>query len=132
MPPDTILIADDEACITFMLGTRLEESGFKVLTAADGDDALALALANRPTVIVTDFQMPRMSGLELAQRLRDSETTRSIPLVLLTARGHRLTPTELRDTNVQHLMSKPFSFRELLGIIQDMCRDNRAQRKAAA
>lgn len=119
MPAHTILIADDEPYITYMLASRLTEKGLDVLTASNGEEALALATQRLPRVIVTDFQMPRMSGLELARKLKEQPETANIPLVMLTARGHRLTPTELRDTNIQHLMFKPFSARELMTLLDE-------------
>ncbi len=119
MPDKTVLIADDEPYITYMLASRLTERGLKVLTACDGVQALELARTSAPRVIVSDFQMPRMSGLELARTLRGSPETAEIPIIMLTARGHRLTPTELRETNIQHLMFKPFSARELTALLDE-------------
>ncbi|MBL8999602.1 MAG: response regulator [Phycisphaerae bacterium] len=119
MPDKTVLIADDEPYITYMLASRLTERGLKVLTACDGVQALELARTSSPRVIVSDFQMPRMSGLELARTLRGSPETAEIPIIMLTARGHRLTPTELRETNIQHLMFKPFSARELTALLDE-------------
>lgn len=117
MSARTILIADDEPYITYMLASRLAESGLEVLTAANGEEALALAVERLPRVIVSDFQMPRMSGLDLARRLKERPDTAGIPIVMLTARGHRLTSGELSDTNIQHLMFKPFSARELAALL---------------
>ena len=137
MPDKTVLIADDEPYITYMLASRLTERGLKVLTACDGVQALELARTSAPRVIVSDFQMPRMSGLELARTLRGSPETAEIPIIMLTARGHRLTPTELRETNIQHLMFKPFSARELTALLDEYMEagngadEARARREAA-
>lgn len=120
MARSTILIADDEACITFMLGERLTDLGMNVLTASDGEEALSLATKHVPSAIVTDYQMPRMDGLELARRLRNTPATAEIPVIMLTARGHRLSPTELRSTNIQQLMAKPFSARELVALLEEV------------
>ncbi len=121
MSTKTLLIVDDEACITFMLATRFRELGYEVRTADNGADALELALAISPTAVISDFQMPRMDGLELARRLRANPKTSLVPVVMLTARGHRLSPRELQETGIQHVMPKPFSARELQSIILEVC-----------
>jgi two-component system alkaline phosphatase synthesis response regulator PhoP len=121
MSDRTILIADDEPYLTFMLATRLRELGAKVLVASDGEEALRLARENLPTLILTDLQMPCMTGLELAQQLQTQPATASIPLVLLTARGHRVPAADIAQTNIRHLVLKPFSTKELMGIVQELC-----------
>ena len=126
MPAHTILIADDEPYITYMLASRLTEREMNVMTATNGEEALAMAIASPPRVIVTDFQMPRMSGLDLARALKGRPETAAIPIVMLTARGHKLTPTELRETSIQHLMFKPFSARELVALLDEYLDPDRA------
>lgn len=118
-----VLVADDEPYITFMISARLREAGFNVFVAHNGVDALELAVKNAPRVIVSDLQMPRMDGLELSRRLRADAQTSHIPVIMLTARGHKLTPSELAQTNIQHLLPKPFSARELVGIVEEICAD---------
>lgn len=118
----TILVADDEHFLTFMLAARLRDCGADVLVAANGEDALLLACEHLPDLVLTDFQMPRMSGLELAKKLKESPETADIPLIMLTARGHRVPPAELAATSIRHLISKPFSLRELLSVIGEICK----------
>lgn len=117
----TILVADDEPYLTFMLATRLREHGAEVIIASDGEEALRLAREHRPNLILTDFQMPIMSGLELARNLLASPETAEIPVVLLTARGHRLPAAELVATNIRHLIAKPFSTKELIAVVSELC-----------
>lgn len=121
MSTKTLLIVDDEACITFMLASRFRELGYDVRTAENGLDALNLAKDVAPTAVISDFQMPRMDGLELARRLKADPRTASVPIVMLTARGHRLSPREIQETGIQHVMPKPFSARELQAIILEVC-----------
>lgn len=121
MSTKTLLIVDDEACVTFMLASRFRELGYDVVTADNGEQALELALASPPTAVISDFQMPRKDGLELARQLRANPSTERIPVIMLTARGHRLSPRELQETGIQHVMPKPFSARELQTIIQEVC-----------
>ena len=119
MPRKTILIADDEPHVTFMVSMKLKHADATVLVASDGEEAFQLALEHRPDLVITDFQMPRMSGYDLALRMRQTLETTNIPLLMLTARGHRLTPTDLAKTNIQCLIAKPFSVRELLSKVSE-------------
>lgn len=123
MSTKTLLIVDDEACITFMLASRFRELGYEVFTAGNGEEALAIvrSLAEPPTAVISDFQMPRKDGLQLARELRSDPRTEGIPVIMLTARGHRLSPRELQETGIQHVMPKPFSARELQSMILEVC-----------
>jgi CheY-like chemotaxis protein len=73
-----------------------------------------------PDLICSDFQMPLMSGLELAERLKATAETAHIPILMLTARGHRITPTQLAQTNIRTMLAKPFSARELVAKLQEV------------
>lgn len=109
-----ILVVDDEAHITHVVALKLSNAGYKVLTAGDGEEAFDIAVAERPDLIITDLQMPYMSGLELAKKLRRQAETDSTPVLMLTARGYALDQSELGQTNIKGVMSKPFSPREVL------------------
>lgn len=123
MGTKTLLIVDDEACITFMLASRFRDLGYEVMTAGNGLEGLAIvkSLDAAPTAVITDFQMPKMDGLQLARELRANPRTESTPVIMLTARGHRLSPRELQETGIQHVMPKPFSARELQSMIMEVC-----------
>jgi len=120
--PITILIADDEPHIRQVVGSKLRRAGFDVVEASNGQDALALAQEHIPRVIVTDFQMPVMTGYEMSLKLIEDQITADIPIILLTARGHKLLPSELAQTGIRHLMSKPFAPRELLAYVQELAK----------
>jgi len=109
-----ILVADDEPHIRAMVRSRLERAGYRVSTAADGAEAFDLASEDPPALVVTDLQMPAMTGLELALKLRCHAVTAQIPVVLLTARGYILRPGDADATNICSMMSKPFSAKELV------------------
>lgn len=115
-----ILVADDESHMTYILSFKLRQAGIDVVTACDGEEAYALACAQRPDLIVADFQMPRMSGVEMAAKLRQNPETSHVPVLMVTARGHRLDDAEMAKTNIRHVLSKPFSARELLSWIEKM------------
>ena len=118
--PGKILIADDEAYMTEILAFKLRAAGFEVATAGDGSEALKVALAMRPDAIVTDYQMPNVSGFELAKNVKSDPRTSHIPMIMLTARGHLLTAAQLAQTNIRFLLPKPFSARDLLTKVQEM------------
>lgn len=109
-----VLIVDDEAHIRLVVGDKLRSLDYTVIEAADGEEAFELARANVPDAIITDLQMPHMSGLDLTCALAGDPETAHIPSILLTARGFLLTKEQIESTNIQHVMSKPFAVRELV------------------
>jgi two-component system alkaline phosphatase synthesis response regulator PhoP len=113
-----ILVADDEAPIANAVAMKLRNAGFEVTVAMDGQEAYELAVADPPDFIVTDLQMPGMSGLELSARLA-VELAPGIPTILLTAKGFELEQKDLEGLLIRRVMTKPFSPRELLTSVQD-------------
>lgn len=109
-----VLVADDESHIVHVLSMKLQNAGMEVLTAMDGEEARDLCLAEKPDLLITDFQMPLMSGLELCRELRKHEETKHIPAIMLTARGFALEPEEMEQAGIREVMAKPFSPREIL------------------
>lgn len=115
-----ILAADDEAHILHVLTLKLTNAGYQVITAEDGEEALNMALQQKPDLLITDFQMPYMNGLELCQKMRADERTKDIAALMLTARGFSLSPEDLEQTNIAGVLSKPFSPREVLARVQEL------------
>jgi len=109
-----ILVLDDDLHMVHILSYKLRQQGYEVLTAHNGRDGYQLACQKKPDLVVTDFQMPIMNGFEMAIKLRDNPDTTELPLIMLTARGHKILPSELAKTNIRTLMAKPFSARELI------------------
>ncbi|MHC5113204.1 MAG: response regulator [Planctomycetota bacterium] len=116
----TVLVVDDEPHVVHVVSFKLRHDGIHVITANSGHRAYDIACKEQPDLIITDFQMPGGSGLELATRLRKNKETSEIPLIMLTARGHRAPLAELADTNVRTLLAKPFSPRHLLGKVNEL------------
>src|SRR5580692_265856 len=79
MAAKKILVADDESHILHVVSLKLRNAGFEVLTAADGQEALELAQSERPDLLITDYHMPQLSGLELCQKLKQDPATARIP-----------------------------------------------------
>lgn len=113
-----VLLVDDESYITATVGAKLRAAGHETMTASDGLEGLTLAQSFRPDLVVSDLQMPALDGLGMAQRLAVAETTQQTPVILLTGRGHLIPPEELAKTKVRHVLSKPFSVRDLVQRIQ--------------
>ena len=115
-----VLVADDEIHIIHVVAIKLRNNGFEVISAANGAEAFELACEEKPDIIVTDFQMPVMTGLQLVEKLRQCEQTKDIPVIMLTARGFAVEDGQKEDLQISEFLSKPFSPKELLRSIEDI------------
>jgi len=120
MSEKTILVADDESHILHVVSLKLRNAGFKVLTARDGQEALEVAQQQHPDLLITDYHMPQLSGLELCQRLKQDAATADIPAIMLTARGYHLEPQDTPQSGILRMLSKPFSPRHLLSTVNEV------------
>jgi CheY-like chemotaxis protein len=112
-PSPLILIADDSRTIVAMVGSRLERSGYAIVSAADGEEALRLAEERLPALVILDVEMPKLDGHEVARRLRAGEATRAIPIVMLTGRDDAEALAAGYDAGADDYVTKPFSPQEL-------------------
>ncbi len=108
-----ILAADDDEDILQLVAFRLGRSGYRVLEARDGEQALALAMEHEPDLAVLDVMMPKMDGLEVARRLRAAEATSRMPIIMLTARAQDADVEGGYDAGADDYLRKPFSPKEL-------------------
>lgn len=115
----TLLVVDDDRKITDMLRRTLIYEGYRVITAADGDEALAKAQAERPDLVVLDWLMPKLNGIEAAKLLRTNSDT---PILMLTARDAVEHRVEGLDSGVDDYLVKPFAPEELLARIRALLR----------
>ena len=113
-----ILAADDDPDIRELVAFRLERSGYTVLQAADGEEALALALEHTPDLAVLDVMMPKMDGFEVVRRLRAEEATKRMPIIMLTARAQDSDVEEGFESGADDYLRKPFSPQELRARVQ--------------
>ena len=120
MQSKTILVADDESHILHVVSLKLRNAGFKVVTARDGQEALDMARQEKPDLLITDYHMPQLSGLELCQRLKQDAATSNIPAIMLTARGYHLEPQDTQQSGILRMLSKPFSPRHLLSTVNEV------------
>jgi DNA-binding response OmpR family regulator len=113
-----VLAADDDEDILELVAFRLERSGYTVLQARDGEQALELARAERPDLAVLDVMMPKMDGFELTRRLRAEEATSRMPIILLTARAQDADVDRGFESGADDYLRKPFSPQELSTRVQ--------------
>ena len=108
-----ILVADDSSTVRRLVSARLAADGYEVVEAEDGEQALALAVAERPALIVLDKVMPKLDGFEIVRALREREETRAVPIVMLTEKAGEEDVLSGLGLGVDEYMPKPFSPREL-------------------
>lgn len=119
-----ILVADDESHILHVVTLKLRLAGYRTVTARDGREAHRLVAAGGVDAMITDYHMPHLSGLELCERLR--QEGRSVPTILLTARGYDLTDADTARGGIRRLMTKPFSPRALIAAVADLLNEAKA------
>ncbi|MDP3298604.1 MAG: phosphate regulon transcriptional regulator PhoB [Phenylobacterium sp.] len=117
-----ILIAEDEDSLATLLNYNLEKEGYAVAVAADGEDALMMINEKLPDLILLDWMLPKVSGIEVCRRLRARSETRNIPIIMLTARGEETDRIRGLDTGADDYIVKPFSMSELSARIRAVLR----------
>ena len=120
MDAKKILVADDESHILHVVSLKLKNAGFRVVTARDGQEAFELAGQEMPDLIITDYHMPQMSGIEMCRKLKQDAATANIPAIMLTARGYHLEPHDTEQSGILRMLSKPFSPRHLLVAVEEV------------
>lgn len=116
-----ILLCDDEIAIIRAAEIKLTRAGFRVTCCSDGQEAYETIQVEKPDLLISDCQMPRMGGLELIRRLRADEATRDMPIMMLTGKGFELPREELQTKyGVIEIIAKPFSPRDVLKIVENL------------
>lgn len=110
----TVLLADDEANLRLLVRTTLSDPGYRLLEASDGEEALQVARAEHPDLLILDWMMPGLSGMEVAESLHEDPITAGIPVLMLTAKGHDKDRERAQAAGVRAYLGKPFSPLELL------------------
>jgi CheY-like chemotaxis protein len=113
-----VLVVDDEPAILKVVGRRLELEGFRVLTAADGQEALAKVQAGGVDLVVLDLMMPVLDGYEVCARLKQDPDLRRIPVVILTAKTHERDERQAMACGADAYMRKPFHAEALLAKVR--------------
>ncbi|HET7532375.1 MAG TPA: response regulator [Nocardioidaceae bacterium] len=124
--PLRALVVDDSAVIRELIAVNLELEGFEVTTADDGESALEIANDVRPDVITLDVMMPRMTGFEAVERLREDSGTATIPVVMVTGRAQAADLARGKEVGVDAYLTKPFEPAELIEVVTRLARRGRS------
>ena len=122
----TVLLVEDEPAQREMLAYNLEAEGFDVITADNGEDGLILVDENDPDLIVLDWMMPQLSGIEVCRRLKSNSKTRQIPVIMLSARAEEVDRVRGLETGADDYVVKPYSVIELMARVKANLRRIRA------
>jgi CheY-like chemotaxis protein len=126
--PLRALVVDDSAVIRELIAVNLELEGFEVSTAGDGESAVELAREVQPDVITLDVMMPRMTGFEAVELLREDPQTSAIPVVMVTGRAQAADLARGEEVGVDAYLTKPFEPAELIEVVTRLARTRRASR----
>ena len=121
-----ILVVDDEAAQREIIVYNLEAAGFDVMSADNGEDAVLMVQEEHPNLIVLDWMMPKLSGLEVCRQLRSNKETKEIPIILLSARSEDVDKVRGLEIGADDYVSKPFSVVELMARINAQLRRHSA------
>jgi chemosensory pili system protein ChpA (sensor histidine kinase/response regulator) len=116
-----ILVVDDSITVRRVTQRLLKREGYRVVLAADGLQALERLQEELPTVVLSDIEMPRMDGFDLARNIRSDERLRDLPIIMITSRIAEKHREHARELGVDHYLGKPYSEEELLGLIRHYC-----------
>ncbi|HPA39314.1 MAG TPA: phosphate regulon transcriptional regulator PhoB [Phenylobacterium sp.] len=117
-----ILVVEDEDALSTLLQYNLDKEGYEVVVAADGEEALTLASERLPDLILLDWMLPKVSGIEVCRRLRQRTESRNVPIIMLTARGEESDRIRGLDTGADDYVVKPFAMSELSARIRAVLR----------
>lgn len=121
MTPYLLVVEDDDA-ISMLLRYNLEKEGYDVGVAMDGEEALLMASERLPDLVILDWMLPKVPGIEVCRRLRAKPDARNIPIIMLTARGEETDRIRGLDTGADDYITKPFSTTELLARVRAVMR----------
>ena len=116
------LIVEDEAPLVELIRYNLVKEGYEVATATDGEDALLQIAERQPDIVLLDWMLPKLAGIEVARRLRSQQATRNLPIIMLTARTEENDRIRGLDIGADDYMTKPFSMSELTARIRAVMR----------
>jgi DNA-binding response OmpR family regulator len=127
-----ILVADDSANIRDILKLSLESSGYEVLLAEDGEQALDLFARERPDLMIVDVMMPRVNGFQICRRVKNNRATQATPVILLTAKSQQEDIFWGKDCGADEYVTKPFSTRDLEQVVARLLHEREARAAGTA
>jgi chemosensory pili system protein ChpA (sensor histidine kinase/response regulator) len=116
-----ILVVDDSITVRRVTQRLLKREGYRVALASDGLDALEKLQEEKPTVVLSDIEMPRMDGFDLARNIRADARLRDLPIIMITSRIAGKHREHAKELGVDHYLGKPYSEEELLGLVRSYC-----------
>ena len=117
-----VLVVEDEDALATLLHYNLDKEGYRVAVAGDGEEALIMANERAPDLVILDWMLPKVSGIEVCRRLRGRSETRNVPIIMLTARGEESDRIRGLDTGADDYVVKPFSMVELTARVRAVLR----------
>ncbi|WP_269714287.1 phosphate regulon transcriptional regulator PhoB [Caulobacter sp. NIBR2454] len=120
-----LLVVEDEDALAALLQYNLEKEGYRVTHAADGEDAILRMGEDAPDLVVLDWMLPKVSGIEVCRRLRGRAQTRNVPIIMLTARSEETDKVRGLDTGADDYLVKPFGMTELTARVRALLRRSR-------
>jgi len=117
-----VLIVEDEDALATLLEYNLGKEGFETRIASDGEEALLKIGESQPDIVILDWMLPKVSGIEVCRRLRSKNETRNIPVIMLTARSEEIDRIRGLETGADDYLTKPFSTKELIARLRAVLR----------
>jgi two-component system phosphate regulon response regulator PhoB len=117
-----VLVMEDEDALATLLQYNLEKEGYRVVIAGDGEEGLVQIDERLPDLVLLDWMLPKVSGIEVCRRIRGRPETRNLPIIMLTARGEETDRVRGLDTGADDYLTKPFSMTELIARIRAVLR----------
>lgn len=121
-----VLVVEDEAAQREVLKYNLQANGYDTLCAENGEEGLLLAYENSPDLIILDWMLPHLSGIEVCRQLRSKSETKEIPIILLSARSEDMDKVRGLETGADDYVAKPYSLAELMARVKTQLRRSRA------
>ena len=123
----TILIVDDEAYIVTSLEYVMQNAGFEVAVAYDGEEALQKVAETIPALVILDLMMPKLDGFEVCERIRENPLWKDIRIIILTAKGRDIERKKGMSLGADDYMTKPFSTRDILNRVNELLAESEGQ-----
>jgi twitching motility two-component system response regulator PilH len=120
MPGPKVLVVDDSWTDLTLIASPLRESGYEVITAVDGDEAVEKVLQERPQLVVLDVILPKQNGFQLCRRLKQMEQSRGIPIILISGKNTPLDKRWGMQQGAEMYLTKPFSKEELIASVRSL------------
>lgn len=117
-----ILVVEDETALATMLRYNLEKEGYRVAETADGEEALTMLAERKPDLVLLDWMLPSLSGIEICRQIRRKPSTRELPIIMLTAKGEEADKIRGLNTGADDYLTKPFSLPELMARVRALLR----------